>query len=245
MSIFGGQNVSSNLKNMWKNIFFSVVLFFLLSTGIVTCMMLRSCAPTYFKPVDVRVLPLVWSENTCAADTTGRFEKGQDIGFALHFDNEYVAEAAMEPGILGIADTLTAFSVYKASPAGGLEEVTEQFFYGLPDECEVVAGLGTPGFKWVFYLPDGKGRRTNLQGFSQHFNQIRRERRGNSDFPDTGLDVEHSLFTFWAKSTLFAQGTLPSELLIRIETASGKKWNKSVRYRLNELQPSRPQPETL
>ncbi|MBP6828079.1 MAG: hypothetical protein KA165_16060 [Saprospiraceae bacterium] len=227
---------------MWKNIFFSVVLFFLLSTGIVTCMMLRSCAPTYFKPVDVTVLPLVWSGNTCAADTTGSFEKGQEVGFALHFDNEYVAEAAMEPGILGVADTLTAFSVFIVNPTGGIEEVTEQFFYGLPDECEVVAGLGNSGFKWVFCLPDGKVGRATLQGFSQHFNQIRNERKGNSDFPDTGLDVEHSLFTFWAKSILFAQETLPSELLIRIETASGKKWNKSVRYRLNELLLSRPQP---
>ena len=218
---------------MWKNIFFSVVLFFLLSTGIVMCMMLRSCAPTWFKPVDVRVLPLVWSENTCTADTSGRFEKGQEIGFTLHFDNEYVVEAAIEPGILGIADTLTTFSVFKTDPAGGLEEVTEQFFYGMPGECKIVSGLGNSGFKWVFRLPDGPERRATLPEFAQQFNHIRNERHGNTDFPDTGLDVEHSFFTFWAKPALFAQETLPSELLIRIETASGKKWNKPVRYRLN------------
>lgn len=189
---------------MRKNVFFSVLLFFLVSTGVVMCALMKSCAPAWFRPVDVRVLPLLWSENTCTADTARIFETDQPLGFALQFHNEYVSEAAMEPGILGIADTLTAFSVFRSNPPGDMENVTELFFFGLPGRCDAISGLGNTDFNWVFRLPDGVERAASLPEFVYQFNRIDHKRHNNTGFPGTGLAVEHSIFTFWAKSALFA-----------------------------------------
>ncbi len=216
---------------MWKNVFFSVLLFFLASAGVVMCVLMKSCAPTWFRPVDVRVLPLLWSENTCTADTVADFgEAERSPGFGLQFHNEYVAEAAMEPGILGITDTLTAFSAFRSNPPGDVENITELFFFGLPGRCDAISGLGNTDFNWVFRLPDGVERAASLSEFVYQFNRINPKRQNNAGFPGTGLAVEHSIFTFWAKSALFATEMASLTLYVRTETASGKKWNKLLRY---------------
>lgn len=215
--IFGRRN--PNRVAMKKVIAsFLIVLFGL--TALVYFTILRSCTPTWFKPVSVSVNPISLSQNSCAIDTSGVFSPNQSIGFALNFDNKYVAEAAVEPGILGIADTLTAFSVLLADSAGQWQDVTGQFFYGLPVGCSTLYKANAFGNQWFFTLPDTSQKSAEIQEFVRLFNH---------NFSGSGLEVERWDYTFWAKPIL-AKTSAELSLQINLQTASGKKWNRKITF---------------
>jgi hypothetical protein len=52
----------------------------------------------------------------------------------------------------------------------------------------------------------------------------------NHNFSGSGLEVERCDYTFWAKP-VFANKTATMNLQIKIETASGKKWDRHVYLR--------------
>ncbi|GAB4488277.1 MAG: hypothetical protein OHK0019_04360 [Saprospiraceae bacterium] len=181
-------------------------------------------------------------EGSCDPDTSGYFFPNRTFGFALNFDNEYVAEAAIVPGILGIADTLTTFTVLLQDSSGQTQDVTKQFFYGLPDECPAIGNTeqtsGRSPCDWMFSMPDSLQKKVEIQAFVQVFNQIGSHQRRGWRFPTNGLYVSYSNFTFWAKP-VFAKNISELNLQIKIETASGKRWNRAVSLR-RELTSSAP-----
>lgn len=195
---------------------------------------LKSCTPTWFKPVNVHAIPIALPEASCDPDTSGYFFLNRPFGFALRFANKYVAEAAIVPGVLGIADTLTAFSVSLADSAGQWRDVTEQFYYGLPDDCQGIGNMeqisGRRSCDWMFLMPDSLQKKAEIEAFVQTFNQIGRDKQHGRRFPTTGLYVSHSDFTFWAKP-VFTKNISEPNLQVKIETASGKKWERRISLR--------------
>ena len=165
-------------------------------------------------------MPIALPEDSCLLDTSGYFSKSRSFGFALNFDNEYVAEAAIEPGILGIADTLTNFSVLLADSAGTWQDVTEQFFYGLPDECVSAANANEFGNQWYFSLPNSSRKSAEIQEFVQFFNH---------NFSGSGFVVEAWNYTFWAKP-VWAKTLSELSLQIHLQTTSGKKWEQKITF---------------
>jgi len=213
--IFGRRNPNRvTMKKVLTS--FLLVLFGL--AALVYFTILRSCTPTWFKPVNVHINPISLSQNSCAIDTSGVFSPNQPFGFALNFDNKYVAEAAIEPGILGIADTLTTFSVSLRDSAGQWQDATEQFFYGLPDGCSTLDKANAFGNQCFFTLPDTSQKSAEIQEFVRLFNH---------NFSGSGLEVERWDYTFWAKPIL-AKTAAELSLQINLQTASGKKWSREI-----------------
>lgn len=218
--IFGRRNPNRvTMKKVLTS--FLLVLFGL--AALVYFTILRSCTPTWFKPVSVHIKPISLSQNSCAIDTSGIFSPNQPFGFALNFDNKYVAEAAVEPGILGIADTLTVFSVTLRDSTGQWRDVTEQFFYGLPDGCSTLNKANEFGNQWFYTLPDTSQKSAEIQEFVRLFNH---------NFSGSGLEVERWNYTFWAKP-IFAKTSAELSLQINLETGSGMRWAWRVFFHKN------------
>lgn len=162
------------------------------------------------------------------------------MGFALNFQNEYVVEAAIEPGIKGIADTLTNFSILITDETGNWQNVTSEFYYGVPYGCDWLSENGITGThpgaagnrncRWCFSLPDNPMPKVDIQTFVSNFNQIGPDKAYDRHaFPKTGLDVTNADFTFWAKPD-FAKKFTDLYLQVTIETASGKKWQQQIHH---------------
>lgn len=209
----------------------------------------KACRATWFKPIDITVVPIALSENTCVPDTSGNFWANFPVGFALHFKTEYVLEAAIEPGILGITDTLTHFSILMHDTTGQWQDVTDDFYYGLPKGCDWISELdvsashprGPKGqyCRWVFSLPDDPKPRISIGEFMQTFNGIKPDHSASSsNFPQSGLDVQSSDFTFWAK-TEWVRQFQNLRLAVQIETVSHKHLRREIQLSQTTQKPVR------
>jgi hypothetical protein len=221
---------------MLQRIFISGTLFMLSIIGIGMCMIQRSCGPTWFRPVEVQVTPLALPPGSCVPDTTGIVYPGQAFGFALHFCNSYTAAAAVEPGILGIADTLTGFSILAPGAYGDWQDVSGDFYYGLPGGCSEIGNSDTfDHFRgrfscaWMYQTPGRAEKQSKIDAFVRFFNQIGKHKTTARPYPTTGLQVEHADFTFWATPAFLVRHPEPV-LKIVISTASGKHWSNMLRF---------------
>ncbi len=185
-------------------------------------MVQRSCRPTWFEPANAHIMPIGLDTVTGNIDTAGKYPASARLGFALHIVPEYVAEAAIEPGILGLSDTLTRFSAEIPDGQGGWKDATEQFFYGLPEECGALSGttfyLGNLAVRWHSSWADSLRTWATIPGFVRRFNGKWL----------SGLEVQGAVFTFWLKpeSDLAAKNSLTFR--VRLETQKGKKWTRRL-----------------
>lgn len=214
------------------------------------CMIQRSCRPTWFRPVDVQITPLALPPGSCVPDTAGTVYPGHAFGFALHFCNSYTAEAAVEPGILGIADTLTEFSVLVPGSYGDWQDVSGDFFYGLPDGYSEIGKSDTfDHFRdrfsctWMYLTPDRAEKQSKIDAFVRFFNRTGKNKTTMYPYPATGFQVERADFTFWA-TPAFSAGHPEPVLKIVIRTASGKHWSKTLCFTRANLNNASENPET-
>lgn len=233
---------------MTRNILVSWLLGLLVIMVLSMCLVPKACKATWFKPVHARVLPISLPEGSCAIDTSGFFSKDCPIGFALNFQNNYVVEAAIEPGINGIADTLVDFSIAVSDRLSLWQDASAEFYYGLPKNCSWLSesnldrtshpgSQGRISCQWFFSLPDHPRPQANIQEFIRHFNQIGQNRAyERTAFPKTGLGVEEADFTFWAKPE-FSEKLANLYWMVRIETASGKKWQQQIHFSKKQQSP--------
>lgn len=185
-------------------------------------MLQRSCSATGFVAAGVHIMPAGLDVATGHVDTSGQYTSGPVAGFALHITPEYVAQAAIEPGILGLFDTLTLFAVEIPDGKGGWKDATAQFFYGLPDACEIISPeafyRGNTAVRWYAGWPDNTRKQVEIAEFT---------RRLNGKWL-SGLEVSGAAFTCWLKpgSVLNAEKSL--HFRVRVETQKGKKWTKRI-----------------
>ncbi len=198
----------------------------------------KACHATWFKPTDIGVVAIALPENTCIPDTSGYFLPNQPVGFALHFATEYVELAAIEPGILGITDTLTHFLIWMQDTSSQWQAVTDQFYYGLPKGCDWISeaevsgshpcGLNGRDCRWVFSLPNNPKPQVSIHKFAQAFNRIKPDHQyDSSNFPKTGLGVQGADFTFWAKPE-WVNKYHNLTLVIQLKTVSGKNLRRQI-----------------
>ena len=222
-----------NLNNRLSHI----VLAIFVATAFSMCVP-KACRATWFKPTDIGVVAIALPENTCIPDTSGYFLPNRPVGFALHFTTEYVVQAAIEPGVLGITDTLTHFSIWMQDTSRQWQAVTDQFYYGLPKGCDWISaaevsgshlrGLNGDYCRWVFSLPDNPKPQVSILKFEEAFNRIKPDHQYNSgNFPKTGLDVQSADFTFWAKPE-WVKKYSNLRLLVQLETVSGKNLRRQI-----------------
>ena len=182
----------------------------------------RSCSPTWFKPSGVHVLPIGLDAPTGRVDTSGQYPLSSIAGFALHIVPEYVAQAAIEPGILGIIDTLTRFAVEAPDGASGWKDVSAQFFYGRPEGCTILSPggfqRGSSNIQWFSHWPDSNRTMVSMREFTQRFNHTWL----------SGLDVAGAAFTFWLQPESEYNQTNRLHFRICIETQGGKKWVERI-----------------
>lgn len=221
----------------WKITLPGCLLSFLVLAGFFFFSISRSCRPTWFKPVGARVIPIVLEESVCRIDTSGDYLPSQPVGFALNFENKYVAKAAIEPGILGIADTLKTLSIDLFDSTGRRVDVTEEFFYGQPETCDFILGsthdlfIGDRPVDFIASLPGTQARNFSIENFLRAFNRIHYERSSDESFPTTGFQVGRSAFTFWLKPGSKLREAPALRLTISFATASGRQWSCRLHLR--------------
>lgn len=185
-------------------------------------MVQRSCSATWFEVAGVHIMPAGLDVATGRVDTSGQYSSGLVAGFALHITPEYVAQAAIEPGILGLLDTLSLFTVEIPDGQGGWTDATAQFFYGLPEDCEMLSPevfyRGNTGIRWYADWPDNARKQVDLADFKRRFNGKWL----------SGLEVSGLAFTFWLKPGAALNTDNSLHFRVRIETQKGKKWMERI-----------------
>jgi len=182
----------------------------------------RSCSATWFRPAGVHVLSIGLDLSTGRVDTSGQYPTSSAAGFALHIVPEFVAQAAIEPGILGLIDTITRLTVETPDGSGGWRDVSAHFFYGRPDGCPLISPGGFQrgqfNIHWYSDWPESSLTRVELREFVQRFNHTWL----------SGFRVSGAAFTFWLQpdSDLNANNSLTFRVCI--ETQSGKKWVERI-----------------
>lgn len=209
------------MSKFLKYISVLATFFLLLFTGFLL-MIHRSCRPTWFEPAGTHILPIGLDTATGNIDTTGQYPTSARLGFALHIEPVYVAKAAIEPGILGLSDTLTQFYVEAPDGRGGWSDVTEQFYYGLPENGTAPAGeafnTGNRLVRWYTYWPDSTRKSVSIPEFVRRFNRNWL----------SGFEVGYAAFTFWLNPGSDLAGKNSLHIRVRIETQKGKKWTQRL-----------------